>query len=351
MEYLPLGNLEDQNEIRRFLVREVLVILIQTLLALEYLHKRSIVHRDLKPPNILLKSRKPLDIKVADFGLAKEEGKQLETLCGTESYKAPEIAQYLKGDRAEEKYNEAVDIWSLGVIILRFLRGLPYPGRGEGIGWCQKIIAMANEYDFEDPIHFLKENMLVWEAEERSSAETCIREARKISIPSESIDVTPTSSAVEGASHNEDPTVTFYTAEPRRMADPPISRDTGTDTAAGILAISTVDASCSEETAIFPTTEYLKCADPPFSQGNDTLPPVRRSKRLGGARKTDPAEADIADISRYRSGSFRPEGSLTRQAWDESSHRERIGWRAGSTPSGDYPCVRDLQSKRSKPSS
>src|SRR5437762_1633932 len=97
MEYLPLGNLEDQHEKRRFSENEILAILVQTLFALEHLHGRSIVHRDLKPQNLLLKSRDPLHVKVADFGLAKE-GKHLETLCGTATYEAPEIAQYLGKD-------------------------------------------------------------------------------------------------------------------------------------------------------------------------------------------------------------------------------------------------------------
>jgi serine/threonine protein kinase len=41
---------------------------------LNYLHNMKIVHRDLKPENILLVSpeKNVFDIKIADFGMAKE---------------------------------------------------------------------------------------------------------------------------------------------------------------------------------------------------------------------------------------------------------------------------------------
>ena len=35
------------------------------------MHAMDVVHRDIKPANILLESRKPMIIRVADFGLAK----------------------------------------------------------------------------------------------------------------------------------------------------------------------------------------------------------------------------------------------------------------------------------------
>ena len=46
-------------------------IIYQLLLALEYCHANRVIHRDLKPQNILIDSREKLNIKLADFGLAR----------------------------------------------------------------------------------------------------------------------------------------------------------------------------------------------------------------------------------------------------------------------------------------
>jgi serine/threonine protein kinase len=59
------------------------------LLAFEYLHNMDIVYRDLKPENLLLDERG--DIRITDFGFAKEIDRRTFTLCGTPDYLAPEI--------------------------------------------------------------------------------------------------------------------------------------------------------------------------------------------------------------------------------------------------------------------
>lgn len=85
-------------------------------------HERNIVHRDIKPENILVIDQ-TLNIKLADFGLAKIIGEEsfTTTLCGTPSYVAPEIL--VPGDR--RRYTKAVDVWSLGVVLYICLCGFP----------------------------------------------------------------------------------------------------------------------------------------------------------------------------------------------------------------------------------
>lgn len=85
-------------------------------------HERNIVHRDIKPENILLLDHE-LNIKIADFGLAKIIGEEsfTSTLCGTPSYVAPEILE--PGNR--RRYTRAVDVWSLGVVLYICLCGFP----------------------------------------------------------------------------------------------------------------------------------------------------------------------------------------------------------------------------------
>ena len=90
MEYLPLRNLACQDFI--ITEEETLQILFQGLQALDYLHSRSppLAHRDIKPTNILVQSRMPFAIKLADFGLTKNDS-SLKTICGSNEYAAPEI--------------------------------------------------------------------------------------------------------------------------------------------------------------------------------------------------------------------------------------------------------------------
>ena len=93
----------------------------QIILGVDYCHKHRIYHRDLKPENILLDDKN--QCKIADFGMAKlqQEGKLLQTSCGSPHYAAPEIVRGLKYDGAP------ADIWSCGVILFALLTGsLPF---------------------------------------------------------------------------------------------------------------------------------------------------------------------------------------------------------------------------------
>lgn len=110
-------------------------IMKQLVEGLSYLHSKDIVHRDLKPENILLsitpgQRQYPWDegesnviVKIADFGLAKFIGKFqfTNTLCGTPAYVAPEVLV----NSQERKYNRAVDMWSVGVLLYVCLCGFP----------------------------------------------------------------------------------------------------------------------------------------------------------------------------------------------------------------------------------
>jgi serine/threonine protein kinase len=159
---MPLGNLEDEHDRAHFSPEECLVILHQSLLALTYLHglPRPVVHRDIKLENILVKHRDPgrnprhLYIKLLDFGLSKTGS--LKTFCGSKTYLPPEV-----GDSGTP-YIKAVDIWSLGVVILRFVYSLLRPGKGIGRCWCRKIVEVANDWDSEGLIDILQ-RMLVME--------------------------------------------------------------------------------------------------------------------------------------------------------------------------------------------
>lgn len=92
--------------------------------ALSYLHSLQIVHRDLKPDNVLLTDSTSEDLKLGDFGLAREflSLKRVDSLCSSRG-----IAQYYMRSgtgpahwMAPEvftcHYTEKADIFSLGVL-------------------------------------------------------------------------------------------------------------------------------------------------------------------------------------------------------------------------------------------
>ncbi len=95
---------------------------------LEGAHREGIVHRDLKPSNLFLTRRpdgSPV-VKILDFGLAKmadvSQSRTVEgAIVGTPLYMAPEQAD--GGGRAISHY---ADIWAIGVMAFRFLRGRDY---------------------------------------------------------------------------------------------------------------------------------------------------------------------------------------------------------------------------------
>ncbi|KER26313.1 hypothetical protein T265_14032, partial [Opisthorchis viverrini] len=85
-------------------------------------HHRKVLHDIRSPENLLLASRsRDAPIKIADFGLAvqtTDNQPRRHGLAGTYVYMAPEVIR-------EIPYNNAVDVWSCGVILYLLLAGYP----------------------------------------------------------------------------------------------------------------------------------------------------------------------------------------------------------------------------------
>jgi len=89
-----LANLIDDMHSRNEYLRlaDIKTLMLKIMKAVEYLHRNEIMHRDLKISNILI--NKKGDIRVADFGLARELGPEYRNYTKkvvTLWYRAPEI--------------------------------------------------------------------------------------------------------------------------------------------------------------------------------------------------------------------------------------------------------------------
>ncbi|MBI5801273.1 MAG: protein kinase [Verrucomicrobia bacterium] len=94
--------------------------------ALADVHAAGIIHRDLKPSNILVRSREPLDIVLADFGISSfsDLSLHLSNANRTAAYAAPEAMTGV--------VTRTSDWWSIGVMMLELLRGEhPFAGLDE----------------------------------------------------------------------------------------------------------------------------------------------------------------------------------------------------------------------------
>ena len=147
MEYIPGGDLGSLIHRRGHLSeQDVNIMAAQLLSALKYLHGMGITHRDVKPDNILIQYFDPFHVKLTDFGLSKmvdSEETFLRTFCGTLLYCAPEVySEYREYDHAgrrnsrgvpkkslpPQRYDDAVDLWSLaGVLFYALCGSPPYP--------------------------------------------------------------------------------------------------------------------------------------------------------------------------------------------------------------------------------
>uniref|UniRef100_A0A3B5L5Z4 Protein kinase domain-containing protein n=1 Tax=Xiphophorus couchianus TaxID=32473 RepID=A0A3B5L5Z4_9TELE len=120
----------------------------QILEGMQYVHKQNIIHLDLKPENIVCVDTSGTQIKIIDFGLAREleKGKPLMVMHGTPEFVAPEVINY-------EPVGLETDMWSIGVICFILLSGeSPFQGNNDAETFAL-VTAASFEFDpesFED---------------------------------------------------------------------------------------------------------------------------------------------------------------------------------------------------------
>ena len=88
--------------------------------ALEHIHRLFIIHADLKPENIMISNNSSDDLKIIDFGscIINSNEPISNFYVVSRYFRSPEIVY-------KEKYNEKIDIWSLGCIIFELFTKHP----------------------------------------------------------------------------------------------------------------------------------------------------------------------------------------------------------------------------------
>lgn len=119
MEYLtPFDDFVFNSELK---VSDVIKLGKDILAALVSCHSQNIIHRDIKDDNIFIGADNTY--KLGDFGVSKllNDRSRAESMKGTPNYIAPEV--YL----GKEKYDNTVDLYSLGIVLYRLLNKLRFP--------------------------------------------------------------------------------------------------------------------------------------------------------------------------------------------------------------------------------
>ncbi|KAG5830447.1 hypothetical protein ANANG_G00310720 [Anguilla anguilla] len=136
--FSPATSLEDFNEVylvtnlmgadlnnivkfQRLSDEHVQFLIYQLLRGLKYIHSAGLIHRDLKPSNVAV--NEDCELRILDFGLARQTDDEMTGYVATRWYRAPEIMLNWM------HYNQTVDIWSVGCIMGELLKGkVLFPG-------------------------------------------------------------------------------------------------------------------------------------------------------------------------------------------------------------------------------
>ncbi|MBN3301909.1 mitogen-activated protein kinase 11 isoform X2 [Amia ocellicauda] len=136
--FSPATSLEDFNEVylvtnlmgadlnnivkfQRLTDEHVQFLIYQLLRGLKYIHSAGLIHRDLKPSNVAV--NEDCELRILDFGLARQTDDEMTGYVATRWYRAPEIMLNWM------HYTQTVDIWSVGCIMGELIKGkVLFPG-------------------------------------------------------------------------------------------------------------------------------------------------------------------------------------------------------------------------------
>ncbi|OAF68117.1 hypothetical protein A3Q56_04147 [Intoshia linei] len=131
------GDLSNVIKSQQLSPDHIVFISYQILRGLKFIHSAGVIHRDLKPANIGISEN--CDVKILDFGLARQSEDVMTGYISTRWYRAPEVMLNWMC------YTEKVDIWSVGCIMIEMLtQKVLFPGN-EHVDQLNKILALLGK--------------------------------------------------------------------------------------------------------------------------------------------------------------------------------------------------------------
>lgn len=119
MEFAREGDLFSQMDLASFTLSDILSITYQLMDQLRMIHNLGYVHRDIKPENVLIISRNPIQVRIADYGLACKMGVKTLT-AGTKGYISRSVTFPM------HTYDGTEDYHSLSVTMASIIEYSPY---------------------------------------------------------------------------------------------------------------------------------------------------------------------------------------------------------------------------------
>uniref|UniRef100_A0A095CBV3 mitogen-activated protein kinase n=2 Tax=Schistosoma haematobium TaxID=6185 RepID=A0A095CBV3_SCHHA len=120
---------------------QIRFLVYQILRGLKYMHSIGLIHRDLKPANIAV--NEDCELKILDFGLARQKQEEMTGYVATRWYRAPEVMLNWM------HYNESVDVWSVACIMAELRNRAPLFKGGNHIHQIQLILNLLGKPDEE----------------------------------------------------------------------------------------------------------------------------------------------------------------------------------------------------------
>ncbi|MED6127878.1 hypothetical protein PIB30_092270 [Stylosanthes scabra] len=124
LEYASRGSLSDELRRCRLSEAEIRHHVKSIVEGLDHIHKNGFVHCDIKLQNILVFENG--EVKIADFGLAKETGEEKQGNNGKKCFECRGTPMFMPPESVNDGECESpADIWALGCTVVEMVTGKP----------------------------------------------------------------------------------------------------------------------------------------------------------------------------------------------------------------------------------